>query len=59
MIERDLQTLDIRRRAHETLDEALDLYEGGAPLWIVTQLNWSTSKRADKLVIYIREDFYP
>jgi hypothetical protein len=45
---------DVRKIAHETLDEALAMYERGDPLWIIAGCGW-TGKDAAVLRIIIRE----
>lgn len=46
--------LRVRERAHEKLDEILDMYEQGAPLWLEISLGWADAKRYDIMRITIR-----
>jgi hypothetical protein len=41
--------------AHEKLDEALDMYRRGDPLWIFTQCGWYLDEDAAELTITIKE----
>jgi hypothetical protein len=54
--ERDRPLSDrVRKLAHEKLDEALDMYEAGVPLWINTSCGWRLENDAADLAIWIKE----
>lgn len=44
----------LRSRAHGALDEILNLYEEGADLWLVGQVDWSGKNLNHSLVLVIR-----
>lgn len=46
-------SLRVREKAHAKLDEALDMYEQGAPLHIVQRMSWSSGRVDDVLRIEI------
>jgi hypothetical protein len=52
---RSFELLNLRARLHEKLDEVLDMYEAGDPLWIVTEMSWSGDRVADGCRITISE----
>jgi hypothetical protein len=45
----------VRKLAHEKLDEALDMYVQGVPLWIYTGCGWFLENDAADLEIWIKE----
>lgn len=52
-----MERLNLRMRAIEKLREAMDMYEDGEDLWIVTSLGWaSTNGPSHRIDIVIRED---
>jgi hypothetical protein len=47
---------DIRKLAHSKLDEILDMYEQGVPLWIIGEVVWSASRENTSLSMTIKEN---
>jgi hypothetical protein len=51
------EKLDLRKRAHQKLDQALNLYLEGAPLWIRAEYGWTTPSLDHRLVLTIEDRF--
>lgn len=54
--ERDLPR-EARALAHQRLDELLDLYEQGAPLWIVGSVGWVSPDDSARLDLTVRDSY--
>lgn len=49
--------IGLRERAHAKLDEALDMYEAGDPLWINTGFSWTSfTDEGARLDIWIKDN---